>query len=144
MLTLGETDPSMKNPSSNYGPIQKMLENRQNPGKFPTSDTTSPENISLASLRSSLRKPYANSLKTKAVNPQTRPTCSLVAGLGPLSLLFVCLLSLMQFEIRAGHVQAPVSSHQEKIGVYKEKIQGGERKKMRLKIHSSLKGLFIY
>ena len=77
--------------------------------KFPTSYTTSKilENISLALLRSSLRKPYANSLKTKAVNAKTRPRCALVAGLGPLSLLFVCLPSLMEFEIRAEHAQKP-------------------------------------
>ena len=51
--------------------------------------------------------PYANSLKTKAVNAKIRPTCALVAGLGPLSLLFVFLTSLMEFEIRAEHAQKP-------------------------------------
>ena len=65
------------------------------------------ENISLALLRSSLRKPYANPLKTKAVNAKTRPTCALVAGFDPLSLLFVCLTSLMEFEIHAEHAQKP-------------------------------------
>ena len=63
------------------------------------------EKISLASLKSSLQKPYANSLKTKAVNLKSRPTCALVAGFGPLSLLFVCLTSLMKFKIRAEHAQ---------------------------------------
>lgn len=62
MLTLGERDLSMKNPSSYYGSIKKMLENRQSSGKFPTSYTSkkkSQENLSLASL------------KTNAINPQT-------------------------------------------------------------------------
>ena len=90
-------------------PYKKCLKIGKVQEKSPTSYTTSKilENMSLASLRSSLRKPYANSLKTKAVNAKTHPTCALVAGLGPLSLLFVCLASLMEFEIRAEHAQKP-------------------------------------